>query len=189
MIAIEKVKKQSKLLYESANIICWFRITTSVIVAFLPKGYMLCAILFALAFISDALDGWCYRKFAAAQPYMHWFNRLPMTLDPLADFFLVGGGVIHNMDNKPVGLLIVLGIAIVMALWNWLGSRASDRMFIILMTTLTYFWFVMMVMAVAGVWYYNLGANWPIGFTITMTIFYTVWLRTRVAGRTIRRRG
>lgn len=86
------MKKQPKLLYEAANILCWFRIIASIFLAMMPRGKLAFALLFSLAFLSDSLDGWCYRKFTKEKPYQHWFNRLPLTMDPLADFFLVAGG-------------------------------------------------------------------------------------------------
>lgn len=183
------IKRQSKVLYESANILCWFRIAVSLGLALTVKQHMACAILFSMAFISDALDGWCYRKFTQNQPYQHWFNHLPITMDPLADFCLVIGGIIHNMDNKPMGLLVALIVTVIDLAWQWLGKRSTDRVFAISMTTLTYVWYALMVLTVAGVWRCNFEPHWFVGFVVTMVIFYTIWLNTRVKSRTIRRRG
>lgn len=183
------MERQSGVLYELANILCWFRILVSVLLAVTTGADVMLAVLFALAFISDALDGWCYRKFVKEQPYTHWFNKLPLTMDPIADFFLVGGGIIHVMDDKRWGLACFIGAAAAMPLWNWAAMRAQGRLYTILMTTLTYYWFLMMVMAVIAVWRRDGGAYWGCGFALTMVTFYTIWLKTRVKSRTIRRRG
>lgn len=183
------MKGQSKLLYEAANILCWFRILVSVALAITNEASLGLAVVFALAFISDALDGWCYRKFTEGRPYQHWFNRLPLTMDPIADFFLVGGGVIHVMNDKPRGLMLFLGMAGLMSLWNWLGHHTKDRMYTILMTGLTYYWFVMMVISVVMVWWHDGGRYWLAGIIVTVVTFYVIWFKTRVKDRTIRRRG
>ncbi len=147
------------------------------------------AVLFALAFLSDSLDGWCYRKFTQGKPYQHWFNRLPITMDPLADFCLVIGGIVHVMDNKPMGLLVSLIVTVANLIWQWLARRGSDRTFAILMTALTYVWFALMVIVTAGAWYCDFGQCWLVGFIVTIVIFYAIWFKTRVKSRTIRRRG
>ena len=183
------MRRQSKLLYESANILCWFRIIVSVVLALISRASVTFAVLFALAFISDALDGWCYRKFAKERPYQHWFNRLQITMDPIADFFLVGGGIIHVMDDKPRGLVCFVGMAIVMLLWSVVGGRTTGKLYTVLMTGLTYYWFVMMVITVVLVWRHDGGPYWPIGFIVTIVSFYAIWFKTRVKNRTIRRRG
>lgn len=183
------MKKQPKLLYEAANILCWFRIIASIFLAMMPRGKLAFALLFSLAFLSDSLDGWCYRKFTKEKPYQHWFNRLPLTMDPLADFFLVAGGIIHCMRNKLVSLLLVLGLAILLLSYHSLSAHVSDKVYTIMMTGLTYVWFTMMVLALAGAWYYNCRVYWPIGLAIVMAVFYVIWGCTRVKERSIRRRG
>lgn len=155
----------------------------------ITEKHVVWAVLFALAFLSDTVDGWCYRKFASHQPYRHWFNRLPVTMDPLADFCLVIGGIIHNMDNKPMGLLVALIVTVVNLIWQWLGKRSTDRVFTVSITTLTYVWFVLMVLAMAGVWRRNFEPHWLIGFIVTIVTFYIIWFKTRIRSRTIRRRG
>ncbi len=183
------MKRQSGILYELANILCWFRILVSVLLAVTTGADVIFAVLFALAFISDALDGWCYRKFTKERPYTHWFNRLQITMDPIADFFLVGGGIIHVMDDKPRGLVCFIGAAVVMSIWNWAGAHAKGRLYTILMTGLTYYWFLMMVVAVIAVWRRDGGAYWASGLIVTIVTFYVIWLKIRVKSRTIRRRG
>ncbi len=183
------MKRQSRLLYEAANILCWFRIGVSVMLAMTSQKQVGFAVLFSLAFVSDVLDGWCYRKFTKPTPYMHWFNKLPITMDPIADFCFVGGGMVHIMSNKLRGLVLFLGVAAVMSLWNWLGSRAKDRLYTVLMTGLTYYWFVMMIITVVAVWQYDGGRLCIIGPAVTLVLFYAIWLKTRVKDRTIRRRG
>lgn len=183
------MKKQSVILYEMANILCWFRIVASVLLAIMVGKNIGFAILFALAFISDVLDGWYYRKFASERPYKHWFNQLPITMDPIADFFLVGGGVIHVMDNKLMGLLCLIQMATVMLLWNWLGRHTKGLVYTVLMTGLTYYWFAMMITTVIAVWRRDGGEYWMAGAVVTVVLFYGIWLKTRVKSRTIRRRG
>ncbi len=178
-----------RLVYELANILCWYRIIISVLLAATSKTSIVLAILFALAFVSDVLDGWCYRHFTKDQPYQHWFNRFPITMDPIADFFLVGGGIIHVMDDKLWGAYLFIGMAAVMLLWNWLGSNTKDRMYTILMTGLTYYWFVMMVIAVIVVWRNDGGPYWWVGLVVTIVTFYLVWSKTSDKTRIIRRRG
>ncbi len=186
MIAI---KKQSKLLYESANILCWYRIIISIGIAATTAKHSIIAVLFSLALISDALDGWCYRKFANGQPYTHWFNRLPMTMDPLADYCLVMGGIIHVVENKVTGIVIAVIVTVVNLLWQRWGKSGSDRRFAFAITAITYIWFFLMVLSVAGVWWRNYESHWLISFVVTMVIFYAIWFNTRVKERTIRRRG
>ena len=182
------MKKQPKLLYEAANILCWFRIAASVFLV-MAKGNFPLSLLFSLAFLSDSVDGWCYRKFTKDRPYQHWFNRLPLTMDPLADFCYVAGGIIHIMDNKPRGLLVVLALAVGMSFWNWSAAKSSDRTYSLLMTILTYLWFAMMVFVLAAVWRRDCGAYWLAGLGITLLAFYAIWIPTRVKDRVIRRRG
>lgn len=183
------VNTVKRLTYELANILCWYRIVISVILAVMPKMSIILAILFALAFISDALDGWCYRQFTKDRPYQHWFNRFPITMDPIADFFLVGGGIIHVMDDKLWGAYLVAGMAALMLLWNWLGHNAKNLAYTILMTVLTYYWFAMMVVAVVVVWCHDGGPYWLVGLIVTVVVFYLVWFKTRDKTRSIRRRG
>ncbi len=148
------ISRQSKLLYESANILCWFRIVVSLSLAMITEKHVIWAILFTLA-----------------------------------DFCLVIGGIIHVMDNKPMGLLVVTIVTIIDLIWQWLGKRSTDRVFTISMTTLTYVWFVLMVLTVAGVWRRNFEPYWLVGFIVTVVIFYIVWFKTRIKSRAIRRRG
>lgn len=183
------IKRQSKLLYESANILCWFRIIASLVLAIITTRRAALAILFALAFLSDAIDGWCYRKFASDKPYQHWFNRLPMSMDPIADSFFGICGVIHVMDDKLLGLKFAIILVSVNFILKWLGENGSDLLSAVALTTLTYYWFVLMVIVTGGVWLRNCAEHGFIGFAITMIIFYAVWLKTRVKSRTIRKRG
>lgn len=183
------IKLQLKFLRELANILCWLRIIISVILAITPRTTLLLAALYSVAFISDTLDGWCYRKFTKAQPCKHWFNRLPISMDPIADFCLVGGAIIHVMDDKPMGLFFVVLLMLAMIGWNIIGSNAPDHTYAVLMTLLTYFWFAMMVAMLILMWAHSTSREWPLGVVVTLLIFYTIWAKTRVRSRTIRRRG
>lgn len=153
------------------------------------KTTLVLAVLYSVAFVSGVLDGWYYRRFTKAQPCKHWFNRLPMSMDPIADFCLVGGGIIHVMDDKPMGLFFVAILALAMIGWNIIGSNAPDHAYAILMTLLTYFWFAMMVIMLFLVWKHSASKGWLLGVVVTLLIFYTIWAKIHIQSRTIRRRG
>ena len=159
------------------------------VMAIMPRHYWFIAVACSLALISDVLDGWCYRNFTKHQPYKHWFNRLPITLDPLADFCFVSGGVIHVMDNKIVGIIVSIAVAIGLVLWLQIGFHAPDRVYTFMMTGLTYVWFALMIIALVAVWYTCVPITWFAGVIVTMIIFYAIWFKTRIKDRSIRRRG
>ncbi len=66
------------------NLICWFRIVlvAPVVWAMLQFDFQLALLLFAIAGISDGLDGFLAKHY-------HWKSRLGSILDPLADKLLL----------------------------------------------------------------------------------------------------
>ncbi len=180
---------QRKILYEAANLLCMFRIIIAVVMAIMPRHYWFVAVLCSLALISDVLDGWCYRKFTKARPYKHWFNRLPITLDPIADFCFVVGGIVYSKGHN-VTVYTILAILLIVVITINVGVQAcSDLMWSIIMTSFTYLWFALMIAALVAVWYVSVPITWFAGIIVTMMIFYMLWAKTRVKSRTIRRRG
>jgi len=110
-------------------------------------------------------------------------------MDPLADFVFVGGSLMHVTDNKFVGLLCFGLAALILILWQVVARRASDKVYTVMMTGLTYYWFGMMILAVVAVWYYDAQLYWQIGTAITLAIFYTSYFKLEEKSRRIRKRG
>lgn len=183
----DHIKREHWFLYELANILCWFRITASVILAVSRQPSISLAILCSLAFITDVIGGWAYRHFVKT-PYKHWSNQLPISLDPLADFAFVMGGVLHFTTTLGEGLFCCLVLAIFVILCNILARHGSDRIYTVFATTLTYAWFIFMLGALIGVWLRSTTGYWWLGVGATLVIFYSLWLNTRVKSRSIRRR-
>lgn len=184
------LKKRKTLFYEAANLICWFRILAGTLLMLVTRRALGWALLYSLAFISDVWDGWCYRQVPEDQRPRHWFNRLPISMDPLADFILVGGGLLYVVDIKPLGILAVLLMATVLIIWRFVGETGSDRVFSVMMTSLTYFWFGMMVFMLVMVWRRStVMPAWLSGIVATLAIFYACYFKVRVKSRTIRKRG
>lgn len=184
------MKNRKVLFCEAANLICWLRILASVLLMLVMRRALGWALLYSLAFISDVWDGWCYRRVPVDQRPKHWFNRLPISMDPLADFVLVGGGIIYVADTKLLGVLTLALTAILLVVWQVIGQTGSDQVFMIMMTALTYFWFGVMVFMLVMVWYCSTATPvWMIGAGVTLAVFYICYFKTRVKTRTIRRRG
>ena len=176
--------------YEMANILVWTRLLIGVLLALAESEQPLWAVLVSVAFLTDVLDGWCYRRFAQDRPYQPWFNRLPLTPDPLADFIFVAGGIVHISSRKWLGFALVLVFASIAIGLNYFAQResATPRQYTIMMTSLTYGWFMAMVAAVALVWRRNTGPNWKIGTFFTLVIFYVLYFWLHDRKRTVRRK-
>lgn len=184
------MKVRSFLHCEAANLICWFRIVVSVILAMMKGGGIFVAMVFSAAFISDAWDGWFYRRLRVEERPGHWFNRLPISMDPLADFIFVAGGYIHVAERKRHGILCFALIALILFAWQIVARRGSDKLYAVMMTMLTYYWFAVMMSAMVAVWRRNVAMPaWIVGVAATLVLFYASYFKTRVKERTIRRRG
>lgn len=182
------IKRESRFLYELANILCWFRIGIGVLLACSPRPHFGLAILCSLAFLTDVMDGWCYRKFVKV-PYRHWFNRLPISMDPIADFVFVMGGVLHCSETLKVGLLHCVGLAVIALGCNLFMALGSDRTYTIVATFLTHFWFLAMEIVLARTWFCNSGEYWWVCVIITLSFFSSAFALTRQEeSRLIRRR-
>lgn len=178
-----------KILYEAANFLCMFRIIIAITMAIMPRHYWFVAVLCSLALISDVLDGYCYRKFTKQHPYGHWFNRLPITLDPIADFCFVVGGIVYSKGHN-VSVYAILAILLVAVITLNVGAQAcSDLIWSIIMTSFTYLWFALMIATLIAVWYVSVPITWFAGVIVTMIFFYALWAKTRVKSRTIRKKG
>lgn len=184
------LKLHKGLRKEVANLICWLRILTGVGLAITTWRSSVLAIMYSLAFISDVWDGWFYRQLKPNERPNHWFNRLPISMDPIADFIFVGGGIIHVVEDKRKALLLVFILMVIMIAWNIIGRIGSDYSYMVLMTVLTYLWFATMVLMMVLVWHHNVTALACImGASATLMIFYACYLRLHVKARIIRRRG
>lgn len=183
-----KLRTHDFLRREAANVICWSRILASLALCFLPPTGWGCAALCSLALLSDLWDGWCYRRYRGEHP-VHWFNRLPISMDPLADFAFVGGCFIHVAHNKIAGLVYLGLAALVLILWQVIARCAKDLVYTIMMTGLTYYWFGMMVAAMIIVWRRNVQEYWLPGAMMTLVVFYGCYFKLEEKSRRIRKRG
>ncbi len=184
------MKIRKVLFRESANLICWFRIAVSVLLAIFGRATLGWALLYSLAFISDTWDGWFYRRVPKDERPRHWFNRLPISMDPLADFVFVAGGVMYVADIKWFGAIVVVVVGAALVVLQMVCQDASDQVFSRVMTVLTYGWFVEMIVILGAVWYFCVAMPiWPIGFGSTLVVFYACFFLVRDKSRTIRKRG
>lgn len=183
--------KIRKLLFrEAANLICWFRILASVALALASRHVWGWAALYSLAFLSDVWDGWCHRRVPEAERPKHWFNCLPITMDPLADFVFVCGGIIHVAESKWLGVVVCLILTVVQIMWMAVAARACDEVFMVMMTVMTYAWFALMVLMMIMVWCYSAPTVICIGgVMVTLVTFYVSFFKNRDKSRTIRKRG
>ncbi len=160
------------LRYEAANLLCWTRISIGILLAFCLPHNTLSAVLCSLALLTDGWDGWCYRRYTAAQPYPHWYNRLPISLDPIADFVFVAGVIVRVASSRVAGLLSVSCLAIILILWHIIARRSTDYTYKWMMAGLTYFWFGAMLLTMALTWAIDCRDWWFLGVLGTMILLY-----------------
>lgn len=165
------------LRYESANLLCGFRILASIILAIVPGHATWLAVLYSLAFVSYVLDDWCYRRYAQDQPYRHWFNKFLITLDPLANLIFVAGGFLHLLENNWSACWIFFILTVVAIDQKLIGNMAKEGSVLrkVAFTILAYYWFVVMMLCLFLVWLLNAGTYWVQGFGATVVIFYALY--------------
>lgn len=172
---------------ELPDILCFYRIFISLaILATMPKGWAF-GILYSIALISDLLDGYIYRK-VNSHP-RHWFNRLPISMDPIADFIYGISGLIIGIRLGSVNIGFVIATVIICIGGNVILQKVSGITWQIIANLLTYGFFAIMIFADAIVWQMSVGSLWHRGFIPTMTVFYIIYFIVRDKSRTIRKEG
>lgn len=180
---------------EVPNILCFFRIGISLFLAFLMPDTWFDGAIFSIALISDIFDGHIYRKLQ--EKPSHWFNKLPISMDPIADFVFGLSGLIIGYRSGLIGLLpiilvilvnmgLVVGLQIVKddAAWSLYDAAWS-----LLANISTYSWFAVMLLADFLVWHVAIKRGSWITFGITIVVFYALFFSFRDESRTIRKRG
>ena len=169
---------------ELPNILCWYRISYSLIIAiFIPKGTGV-AILFSLAFITDLLDGYLYRKLDEKPD--HWFNRLPISPDPIADFIFGLAGLIYASRRggfKPVIVLVIAAYCILINIAFNLSSEGVLRR--VIANLLTYGFYLVMIISNYLVWKFASPKSLA-GFIASEIVFYCVYFLVRDKRRIVR---
>ena len=100
-------------------------LTVPIVIALLKEQYLLTLLLFLLAGITDALDGWIAKQFS-------FQSRLGSILDPMADKILLTCSFLYWVGIMPLWLLMIIFVRDVIivagALGYFLGeiSRDSD---------------------------------------------------------------
>lgn len=99
---------------ESANLVCGFRFFGSFwlifwLVLFNPP-LLLTAVFYTILFMSDALDRYLYRKYVKNNPPKHWFNKMSIDINPIANITLSVAGFIYvivcGFHNFPLIILL-----------------------------------------------------------------------------------
>ncbi len=100
-------------------------LTVPVVMTLLNHNYSLALVLFFIAGVTDALDGWIAKRFSCQ-------SRLGSILDPMADKLLLAGSFItlHMIGLLPLWLLILVFLRDVMIVAGtvgyFLGTDASQ---------------------------------------------------------------
>lgn len=170
MILLKIIKK------ESANLICGFRFFGSFWLIFFSPSILFSAVFYTILFISDALDGYLYRKYVKNDPPKHWFNKLPITMDPIADITLAIAGFIHigNYLGDFKTLLVINVVAVFIGLICnviLLVSKETETSWKITKTFITYAWFLYMLVAMVWLWALAIKPADAKGFIIATIIF------------------
>lgn len=173
---------------EIPNIICFFRIAVSLLLAVLMPNNWFDGVIFSLALISDIFDGYFYRKLEE-KPY-HWFNRLPISMDPIADFIFGTAGLIIGYRSGLISMTpIVITLLLSITLNFILHKVKNDFVWSLIANLLTYGWFAIMILADYVVWNVSIERGNLIAFGITIIIYHFLYVSFRDKNRTIRKRG
>ena len=144
--------------------------------ALLMGHYPLTLLFFAVAAVTDALDGWIAKRF-------DWMSRLGKILDPIADKILLGGVIITlgwlGLVPPWLVLTVVLRDVIIVsgaiAYRLWIGEVDGHPTFISKLNTLLQLVFVLVVIA---------SAAWPVSvpFAVIMALGAATFVTTAVSG-------
>ncbi len=173
---------------EIPNILCFFRIGISLFLIVLMPSNWLDGTIFSLALISDIFDGYIYRNIE--EKPNHWFNRLPISMDPIADFVFGTAGLIIACRSGIISIAPIVAIIVLNLILNFiLHLVKTDFLWSLIANLLTYGWFAIMLLADFLVWYVAIGRISWIAFGITIVVFYVLFFSFRDKNRTVRKRG
>lgn len=174
---------------ELANVLCWGRILITLFLCVIGGKAVWVPAIYSVAFISDAVDGYCWRHFTNGNPKakVHWFNRLPLTMDPLADFIYGVGGLVYlykvsHFWGYSAAAILIAGACIVLNLVALVLERGLARTIVV--NVLTYGYYAVMVSTNFLVWRTNGNL---VGFLVTMLIFYVILFSIGDRSRIVRR--
>lgn len=180
---------------ELANLICFTRIFGSLFLAIFAPKTLFSPMFYLFLLISDVFDGYFYRKYTKGteKDKIHWYNKLPITLDPIADFCLGICGFIAwgRITGKifPAILTIAIG-AFVSIFGNVVLQFVSGLLWTICAMILTYGWFILMMAAQILLWIAVSEAPYTFfGIAGSICLFYLILVVFGNKDRLIRRKG
>lgn len=128
---------------------------------------------FDVLLISDLFDGYFYRKYSRGK-LKHWFNRLPITMDPIADFVLgISNWTAIGLSNQQLRIFSVVMI-IFLALFGLISNKIRGK----ILKVVTYGWFIIAMLMPIWVMWIKIDHG-IVGIFLTTISFYYFYFTTR----------